>query len=232
MEEYGPRTLAFHSFNNDLEQSFLLAGIVSRAGVSAMDELVTQVHAATDLSVLNDLKKQSEEYLRLGKETVPNVLFIFLMTKFEAYLEDIIITISQVKPNLISLTTGATENDIRDKTAKLINKQRIDIIANDVFEKRLNIPFSLICQAAKTDPKELDRAKAVRNIHVHNRGFVNNRNKDRIRNAKENEYFEITMEYLNDVKTKAFLTALGIDSVAIQQHPEIPTMAWEPSESA
>jgi hypothetical protein len=228
VEEFGPRTLAFHSFDNDLDQSFLLAKVISSAGVSAMDEIKTQVQSATDPTILNDLKKQSEEYIRLGRETVPSILFIFLMTKFEAYLEDILITVCQVKPSLFSLPVGSTEEEVRDEVGRLINNQRIDAIFDRVFEKQLNIPVTLLCKVAKTNPKELDKAKAVRNIHVHNRGIVNKRNKDRIGNVNENEYFEITGHYLKDVKTKTFLTALGIDKFVIDHNSEIMTIPWQP----
>ncbi len=220
MEQFGPRTKEFQSFNNDLEQSFLLASIVSRAGKASMDELIAKIKATDDPAQIQELGKQGEEYLRLGRDTTPNVLFIFLMTKFEAYIEDILVSISIARPSLVALSEGDAEQLIRDQVTRLINNQRIDDIADRVFEQRFHIPFARICIAAKTSPNELDRAKAIRNIHIHNRGFVNARNQARIGNLEVGEYCPLAIEYIIDLKDKIFLTCLGVDKMATILYPE------------
>ncbi|MEW6212081.1 MAG: hypothetical protein AB1631_27240 [Acidobacteriota bacterium] len=248
MKQFGQRTTAFRSFNNDLEQSFLLAGAVSRGGISAMKDCMSSLDSVIqkvsgvdaeaigkmtdedkvkvclgasekDIAKLDSLKKEAEQYLRLGKETVPVVLFVYLITKFEAYLEDIITTACQTNPSLISLPLNADEEEVIAEVGKRIDK-RVDEIGEDVLEKTMQIPFSLICKAAKTTPKELDRAKAIRNIHIHNRGFVNKRNQKRIGNAAMGEYVPISIQYLIETKDKIFLTCLGIDKAVIERYPE------------
>lgn len=242
--------MAFQSFNNDLEQSFLLASTLSRAGISALNDLkahldsVTQQVAGIDAETLSTMteeerikscmgaseednakldqfRKEAEGYMRLGRETAPNVLFIFLMTKFEAYIEDIIVTVCRARPSLNFLPEGATEDEVRNRVGTLIANQRIDAVGEDVLERMLNIPFSTICTAVQTSPREIDKAKAIRNIHIHNRGFVNRRNRDRIGGVEENVYFPITMEYLNDIKNKIFLSCLGIDKLVTTSYPEV-----------
>jgi len=72
--------------------------------------------------------KEADKYLRLGKETTPNVLFLFLMTKFEAYLEDIAVLICQDSPQLVGLRTGSLEDEVRERINALFYQKRLDQI--------------------------------------------------------------------------------------------------------
>jgi hypothetical protein len=83
---------------------------------------------------------------------------------------------------------------VRSAVGRRIANQRIDVLGDEVLERMLKIPFSTICTAAQTSPGELDKAKAIRNIHIHNRGFVNIRNRDRIGGVQENVHYPITMD--------------------------------------
>ena len=47
MEELGPTTKWFRGFNSGLEQSFLMASALSRAGISALNDLKALLNSIT-----------------------------------------------------------------------------------------------------------------------------------------------------------------------------------------
>jgi len=168
--------------------------------------------------------KEVDKYLRLGKETTPNVLFLFLMTKFEAYLEDIAVLICQDSPQLVGLRTGSLEDEVRERINALFYQKRLDQIGG-IFNTELNIPFADICNAADgCTLGELDKAKAIRNIHIHGRGRINARFRHRIgdRSLRDGDYYPITTEYLNDLKDKICLLSWGLDIWATCRYPKLP----------
>lgn len=142
------------------------------------------------------------------------------MTKFEAYIQDLIVSVSQDRPTLISLPENAKEEDVKNKVASLISNKPIDTLGEQSLEKMLNLPFLSICAAAATSPKELDRAKAIRNIHIHNRGFVNLRNRERIGNVEIGDFYPVTWEYIKDLKEKIRFVCFGLDKAVITLYPE------------
>ena len=250
MEQFGRRTREFYNFSSDLDQAFLLAQALSRAGLTALGEVGNHVNclvqnvagvtaeqlaamtneekmqisaraSADENEQIEQLLRQAEEYQRLGNETAPTILFIYVITKFEAYLEDITSSISYTRPELLSLPSGANEDAIQEEVAQLLANRRIDVIARDIFEARLGVPFSAVCMAANTSPQELDRSKAIRNIHVHNQGFVNRRNRDRIGNVEVGSYYPITTDYLIEIKDKVYLSVLGLDIASTDLYPNI-----------
>ena len=116
---------------------------------------------------------------------------------------------------------GTNEDAIQEEVAQPLANRRIDVIARDIFEARLGVPFSAVCTAANTSPQELDKAKAIRNIHVHNQGFVNRRNRDRIGNVDVGSFYPITTDYLIEIKDKAYLSALGLDIASTSLYPNL-----------
>jgi len=57
------------------------------------------------------------------------------MTKFEAYIQDIIVGVSLARPTLISLPQSATEEEVRGKVADLVSNKPIAILAEQSLEK-------------------------------------------------------------------------------------------------
>lgn len=229
MKDCGPRTEALVSFCHDLDQAFLLAKLLSRSGKAEVTQLIAEARelqqnaAEFDMAKATGFAKAADKYLRLGKETTPNVLFLFLMTKFEAYLEDIAVLICQDSPQLIGLRTASLEEETRQKINTLFFQKRLDQIGA-IFKTQLNIPFADICNAADgCTPYELDKAKAIRNIHVHGRGRINARFRNRIgdQSLRDGEYYPITTEYLNDLKDKICLLSWGLDIWATASYPKL-----------
>jgi hypothetical protein len=190
MQNVGPRTEGLVSFCYDLDQSFLLAKLVSRSGKTEVNQLMKQalelqqIGAECDMPKAIEFQKEAARYLKLGKETTPSILLLFLMTKFEAYLEDIGVLICQHSPHLIGLRTVTTEEETRQRVNTLFRNKRVDQIA-EIFKEQLRIPFAeTYSRAEGCTPRELDKAKAIRNIHVHNRGRVNGSFRKRVGRAK------------------------------------------------
>jgi hypothetical protein len=223
MDDNGPRTEALANFHHDLDQSFLIANLISEAGVAALDKLKSRIIETEDESDLLKLKKESEDYLKLGSETDPNILLILLMTKFEAYVEDIAVLICTDSPHLVDLQAETSDEDIRTKIKKVFFRKRLDQIA-DFFNEQLGIFFIETCKMAKTSPSDLDKAKAIRNILIHNRGRVDNNFKKRFgdQSLVTGQYFPIHMSYLDDLKNKIFLVVWGLDIFATRKYGNIP----------
>jgi len=230
MKEYGKRTEGLVSFCFDLNQSFLLVKLVSRNAKAEIQQRMSDAlelkrrGADADLSKAIELQKQAESYLSLGRDTMPSILLLFLMTKLEAYLEDIAVLICHQSPHLIGLGGASTEEETRYEINKLFSKKRLDQIA-ELFETKFNIPFSETCKCAEgCTPRELDKAKAIRNIHVHSQGRVtpNFRKRTGDQSLKDGEFYSITIEYLNDLKDKICLLVWGLDTLATSIYPNLP----------
>lgn len=230
MKNHGRRTEGLVSFCYDLDQSFLLAKLISQSAKTEIGKRMNEalelqkLGADCDLSKAIDFQKEADRYLRLGRDTTPSILLLFLMTKFEAYLEDLAVLIGQECPQLIGLRPASTDEETRQEIHKRFARKRLDQIA-EIFEKQLNIPFSDTCRCAEgCTPRDLDKAKAIRNIHVHGRGRVTPNFRKRISNQslKDGEYYSITMEYLMDLKDKISLLVWGLDILATTLYPKLP----------
>ena len=231
MKNVGHRTEALVSFCHDLTQAFLLAKLVSRSAKAEIKQLrddalgLQQNPAECDMAKATQFKQEADKYLKLAKDTMPNVLFLFLMTKFEAYLEDIAVLICQRAPDIIGLPTTSSEEEVRGKVHnKHLYGKNLDKVG-EFFKTQLNIPFAEICGAAQgCTPRELDKAKAIRNIHVHGSGRVDSKFKTRIgdQNLRDGEYYAVTNEYLNDLKDKTCMLVWGLDIWATSNYPSLP----------
>jgi hypothetical protein len=245
VDTFGPRTEAIENFFKDLEQSFQVATLIAEAGHVSRNQILEEfnmlIKEKEDVEVLsmNDtdimayyerlqaLKKRADDLVRLGEETTPNILFTFEITKFEAYIEDILVLLYNVRPDLIEVAEAEKRNkkkkpesDIVERVQDLLSNEAMDWIGRNIFEKSLNIPLSNVYRRALTSAAELDKAKGIRNIHLHNKGIVNRRNKDRI-GLDVNTPCPITMAYATDIKNKILFTVFGIDVAASIKYPAI-----------
>lgn len=241
VDKFGPRTEAFENFSKDFEQSFQVATLIADAGHISLNRVTEELNILTKneedvpaevvsmkkLEKLQAIEKRAKDLLRLGEETTPNILFIFQITKFEAYIEDILILLYNVRPDLIEVAEAEKRNrrkkpesDIGERVQDLLSNEEMDWIGRNIFEKSLNIPLSDVYRCALTSAAELDKAKGVRNIHLHNKGIVNRRNKDRI-GLDVNTPCPITMAYTTDIKNKILFTVFGIDVAASYKYPDI-----------
>ncbi len=167
-----------------------------------------------------------------AEKTVPHVLLILLVTVFEAYLEDVASAIYAVKPTLLDALEGKTlaqKNRIagkrtEDRVHEAFYAKSLDWIAVHIFEDSLSIPFTDICESASTSPAELNKAKAIRNIHIHNSGLVDATFIKRTGDTSlaEGAYYPITVDYLVEMNKKMFMPCLGVDLTATSLYLGIP----------
>src|SRR5689334_4175111 len=119
VDQYGPRTGAVENFIKDLDQAFLITTLLKDAGQDALKEVLDETNTlaqklgavdATEVAKMSEedrekinskatdqdnqqiekLHKKAMDLNLLATDTTPNVLFLFLITKFEAYIEDIL----------------------------------------------------------------------------------------------------------------------------------------------
>ena len=236
--QWGRRTVAVENFVKDLDQAFLIATLLKDAGLANLKEVADETNLlaqrlagvdATELAaILEDereiinskattqdnerieiLHRKASELNTVATETAPNVLFLFLITKFEAYIEDILTLLYKPRLNLIDAAEAEKKNkknkpepDIRERVQDLLSNEGMDWIGKNAFEKSLGLSLSDVYKAAQTSPTELDKAKGIRNIHLHSQGIVNRRNKDRI-GLDVGTPCPITIDYLSDIKNKS-----------------------------
>lgn len=239
VDRFGPRTTPLENFCKDLEQSFQVAKLIWEAGYINLDRVMDEFNILTKkedaaeidsmkkLEELQALEKRSKDLLRLGEVTTPNLLFIFQITKLEAYIEDILVLLYTVRPDLIKVAEELQdkpkknpESDMSERVQDLLINKKMDWIGRNIFEKSLDIPLSDIYRCAVTSAAELDKAKGIRNIHLHNRGIVNRRNKDLI-GLDVNTPCPITITYTTEIKNKILFTVFGIDVAASIKYPDI-----------
>jgi hypothetical protein len=261
MRNLGTTSVAFQDFKDEMDGAFELADIIRRGGLQKLKEyqdfgnVLTQQLAGLDMGEFNrlsdkekarynslassedtqkmgQLAQEVEVIVRSANKTVPHTLFIFLVTVFEAYLQNIATAIYQSDIALLDQAEGVqvaqrnqvARRSVAERVNRLFQGESLDYLADEIFTKSLNIPFVQICQAAKTSSTELDKAKALRNIHLHNSGRVDQKFKDRINDQSlvVGDYYPVTMDYLLEMKDKMYLPVLGVDTFVMKLYPGIP----------
>lgn len=247
------RTQLFQSFTNGVESdSVLLAQAVGKGGEQMLIDLIKPVISVVDLAQIKklvdsgelvrlvntkikgqaekiELLKEAEAITRLPTETTPFMLLVFVVTKFEAYLEDLIFTILLAHPELSSKDSPqlrVNKTSLEETMRKEANnefKKRWDALLNDFFISKIGLPVNQILHSAKTSGLELDRAKSVRNLHIHKKGIVDKAFLTRVQNSneKEGDYLPIAIEYVQDIKDKMYMTALGLDVLVVTKYPDV-----------
>lgn len=246
------KTRAFQSFDRSFQQSVALAQVISRGGLATIEDHVSHANTLSEEATGVDLltfqafpEEQRREISdrvtadaaarleQIANELAPvaalgsvasEILFIFLVTIFEAYIEDILTTIYQQRPDLLKRIAGRQKDgDIRERVHQLLNFKRLDYIGYTILTQNLEIPFDKICKSANTSSAELDIAKAIRNIHIHNQGKVDKRFLERtqLTTLQVGDLYPVTIEYLLDLKDKIYFVAFRVDMLAIAQYSTI-----------
>jgi hypothetical protein len=188
----------------------------------------------TTVAEMNQVAERAQTIADVAIETTPQVLLIYAVTLFENYLEQVTLAVVGSRPHLLSgpeqakYAAGRGANpaklagqDVAARLHALLFNARWDWIGEELFDRGLGIPFAQICQHAQTSPAELDRVKAVRNIHLHNQGKVDRQFRERVGDPtlRLGDDYPLTAAYLVDVNPKMYLTALGIDMVVAAKYP-------------
>jgi len=223
---------------NDLTRA--VAG-VDMATVAAMPEAsksrLDQAASSVDEAAMQRVVQEAEEFERLANDTAPQVLLAYMAAAFEAYLGDLALLICYTEPTFATATerglasvkgdgqprSPAMIQDIGGRVRNLFREGRWDRIGLGLFEQGLALPFTAVCARAKTTPHELDRAKALRNLHIHNRGMIDRAFIKRVGDLtlRVGDYHPVTADYLVAMKDKVFFVVLGLDLVAVDAYPTI-----------
>lgn len=260
-----PRSAPYWVFRRNLDQTFLLARLLEDAGLRhlgtvlqrgnqlservagvdmrAFTELsgedqasVDQRVTSTDERSMAEILEYAEQGNQLALETVPRVLLIFLVTAFEAYLEDLLKVVGGIDHAAIAsaeqgmtLVGGrivarkrAASSTVAERVAAVMHSSW-DKIITGAFEQGLGWPIVAICTAANTSPRDLDRIKVVRNLVVHRAGTVDAEALQRLNDATLSigDRYPLDINFLNAAKDKLFFLALGIDIIALAHYPQI-----------
>ncbi len=246
------RTIEFYNFSDDLDQVILMVQAVGQAGLAQLREVEIQTsgllqkvagidakafaklsaaervqasNAASphDAAAMTRLAEKTEGYLHLGTKTAPSVVLVYLVARFESYLSGIALSVCLSRPHLLGPITSATEEELYRRVSAALDTKTMDEVSV-FFQDKLGIPFPRICTQAKTTIRELDKAKGLRNIHLHNRGYLNARNKKRVDlNLPLNTYCPISVGYLNQVKDQMYNVVLQLDKEMLRRYPDMLT---------
>lgn len=222
-----------------------------RTNVAQADELVLAVvpggllRTFRPAPILRGIFRQDrseiERIVKLGHETVPTILLIHLIIAFEAYWEDLAIAILSAHPHLFptaEASMGMGSPTVppappigppqppmgpEARTLRLFFTKGYDILVQGLWDQGLGLPLSAICQAEGTSAQELDRAKVIRNLHIHNRGLVTQRYLDRTLDQTRNigDPMPVTTAYAKEIKTKLSSVVAKLDEAAIVAYPQI-----------
>jgi len=171
-----------------------------------------------------------ESVVTLARETVPAVLLTYLINVFEAYWEGLAVAIYRAYPHLIEASEAALPirpptrpQDVDERTTRLFWGQDYQRVAEAIWDQGLGLSLSTICQAAQTSPQALDRAKAVRNLHIHNAGRVTQKYIDRTgdQTVTVGDKLPVTIEYAVETMKKMYAVAIELDAAAIAAYPQI-----------
>jgi hypothetical protein len=179
------------------------------------------------------LKRDTTELakvVRLARETVPTILLINLVIVFEAYWEDLAIAILSAYPHLFlaaesSMGMGPPQRPLgaEERALRLFAGKYYHVVMQGLWDQGLSLPLSAICQAEGTTGQELDRAKEVRNLHIHNRGLVTQKylNRTQDQAVSVGDPMPVTAEYAKEIKTKVSNVVARLDAAAIAAYPQI-----------
>jgi len=178
---------------------------LSQADEKRFAELAERVDDLTDVDIFfpTELKlfRQFSELIRvLGLS--------YLVTIFEGYLVDIVREILLAHPDVLKSGRQLTAETVLDlggqkqivsylaerEVEELLYRGFPDVV--NYFDKKFNINVN----ASGVSAGEMVEILATRNIHVHNRGMVNRRYLESVRDSrlKVGAYKSITREYLKD----------------------------------
>lgn len=258
-------TAPYESFRANFDQAFLLARLIHDAGMvevrgvlDSTDRVVSRVSgldvasfvalsdkakAALDARITRDDEREmaaessrTEPVAQLATTTVPQVLLIFMVTIFEAYLEDLLRLICSTNPLLLDaaergLAQASGKNPPQGKALTRDTEKRIrelfavgwDHIIPGVFGQGFGLAVVELCTAAKTTPQGLDRIKVVRNLYVHRGGIINRKALDRLGDSRYTigERYPLDYAFLVSAKDQLFFFGLGLDMLATAKYPEI-----------
>jgi len=141
------------------------------------------------------------------------------VAKWESYNLNVALAVCKSQPTLIGVSPEATEEEIHKKVSNYFDNKAVRDIASH-FEKRLQLPFTECCTKAGTTIAAFEKAKAIRNIHVHNRGSINARNSAAIdATLPLNTYYPISVPYLITTRDAVSRFAAYLDSEVVQRYP-------------
>lgn len=247
-------TEAFQNFYRSLKDSYILIDIISEGGNIITErhntELKETLEEVTKVNI-DDLLKLTDEdkeklYLqaadngfdklynmaekadglqRIGRETVNYILLIFLVTIFEAYVENLLISVFSNRLELIEWLNNRggkgkkPHEPIETRIKKLLYAKSLSDLAIEPFKEPLKISLTSLCCKANTTIQELDKAKALRNIHIHNQGLVDDKFRIRIGDPtlKIGEPYPVTIDYLTDIKTKILMIVFYLDREFVEK---------------
>lgn len=265
-------TVPYILFKDNFDQAFLLAQLVQNAGLAELgaviasgDQLVERV-AGMELAAFVALSERDKITLdgritpdddrdmaanmqratraaQLATTTMPQILLSFMVTIFEAYLEDLARLICVENPSLIE----AAERGLARASGKGAPKERrvppgIDerihnLLAErwswsiiGVFGQGFRLPIDDLCKAAATSPTGLDRIKVVRNLYTHSGGIIDERAIKRMGDPqyKVGQRFPLDYNFLVSAKDMLFFFGLGLDIVATAKYPPIIAASPKP----
>ncbi|MCX5998039.1 MAG: hypothetical protein NTU41_00185 [Chloroflexi bacterium] len=198
---------------------------LSKAEEERLGELIDKADDLTDVKIFVPMDvsrfRQYPELLRIFGLS-------YLVTIFEGYLVDIVRDILLVRPDALKSQRPLTAETVlslgeRQKIVSYLAEIEVDELLYksfpDViryFDKKFNIELS----ASGVASAKIVEIMATRNIHVHNRGFVNQRYLDLVKNGKlkAGAYKPITKKYLRDSISSALSLVKFIDDTVQRKY--------------
>mgnify|MGYP001155749813 CR=1 FL=1 len=181
---------------------------------------------ADDLTDIDIFVPMDVKSFRQFSELIRVLGLSYLLTIFEGYLADIVREIFLAHPEALKSGKELTAETVlslggREGIVSYLAEREVKELlyksfprVTDYFDKKFNIDLS----ASGVSAGKLNEIMQTRHIHVHNRGIVNRRYLDSVKDSKlrVGAYKSITREYLRD-SINSIRTLVGFIDAEVQR---------------
>lgn len=184
---------------------FLAKSRLSKADEKRFNKIGSMVENLTDIDIFVPVQMQ---LFRQFPELIRILGLSHLVTIFEGYLGDIIQEILLAHPDILKSGKQLTAEEVltlggRKEMVAYLAEKEVEELQHSPFQKVVKYfddKFNINLNASIVSPEQITEILATRNIHIHNRGVVNQRFRKLVKGSplRLGAYKRITREYLMD----------------------------------
>ena len=182
---------------------FLEKSKLSRADEKRFNKIATWVEHLTDVDLFEPV---NIKLVRQFSELIRILGLFYLVTIFEGYLVDIIQEILVTHPDALKSAKQLTAEEVltlgrRKQIVSYLAEKEVEELQYSSFEtvvKYFEDKFNINLNTSVVSPEQITEILATRNIHIHNKGKINQRFRKLVKSStlRLGTYKRITREYL------------------------------------
>lgn len=182
---------------------FLKKSRLSKADEKRFNKIGSMVENLTDIDIFAPMQMK---LFRQFPELIRILGLSHLVTIFEGYLTDIIQEILLAHPDILKSGKQLTAEEAlnlggRKQIVTCLAEKEVEELQHSPFQKVVKYfddKFNINLNTSVVSPEQITEILATRNIHIHNKGVVNQRFKKLVKGStlRLGTYKRITKEYL------------------------------------